>query len=577
MAQEFDFIVVGGGTAGCLLASRLANTASKPSVALLEGGGDISKPEYRRTAERFSTMAQPGLDYGYASTPQEHARNREVPQARGKGLGGSSATNFQVWSLGARAEFDAWAADAGDDAWGFESVIERVKKLENLHLDNLSKEWAEYVKPDPKYHGFSGPIDVSIGHVERETKSFIDAGVDLGHKRNLDPNDGDPIGFSLNSATSLNGVRVTGASAFLEKKVPASLTVLTESRVIKIIFEKDRAVGVLKEDGSQVRAKNEVILSAGALDSPRLLLLSGVGPRTDLKALGIDVVKDLNGVGKSFTDHPMIVTCFQMKSGFTDRMELSDPTKYQEAAKQLAESGNGPLLGQFSSVPHAFLKNDRAYKSPEFEKLPADVKDYLLKDGVPGYELVIGPLIPPDHVFEKSSDGFFSVFVANMNSVSRGTIKLASADPKDAPLIDPKYLSNPYDLVNLREGLREGLNLLQTSAMKDHFVRPIFAPKSGSDKDIDEFIEENVAGLWHPSCSVKMGKSERDGSCVNADLRVHGLNGLRVADLSVTSILPSGREFAFGTKTLLTSRAIILAAEKITRDYGLNIKRREKL
>ncbi|UQC81153.1 GMC oxidoreductase [Colletotrichum lupini] len=582
MTQEFDFIVVGGGTAGCLLASRLANTASKPSVALLEGGGDISKPEYRRTAERFSTIAQPGLDYGYASTPQEHAKNREVPQARGKGLGGSSATNFQVWSLGARAEFDAWAAAAGDDAWGFESVIERVRKLENLHLDDLSKEWAEYVKPDPKYHGFSGPIDVSIGHVERETKSFIDAGVDLGHKRNLDPNDGDPIGFSLNSTTSLNGVRVTGASAFLEKIVPANLTVLTESRVVKIIFQKDRAVGVLKEDGSQVRAKNEVILSAGALDSPRLLLLSGIRPQADLGALGIPVVKNLNGVGKSFTDHPMIVTCFQMKSGFTDRVGLSDPSKYEEAVKQLAESGNGPLLGHFSSVPHAFLKNDRAYESPEFKKLPADVKGYLLEEGVPSYELVIGPLIPPDHVFEKSSDGFFSVFVANMNSVSRGTIKLASADPADPPLIDPKYLSNPFDLVNLREALREGLNLLKTSTMKDHFVRPIFAPKSESDKDIDDFIQENVAGLWHPSCSVKMGKSERDGSCVNGDLRVHGLNGLRVADLSVTTILPSGRKFA--TSSPFTSHPQIvayvigqLAAEKIARDYGLDTKRKEKI
>lgn len=118
-----------GGTAGCLLAARLAATPSRPSVALLEGGGDINKPEYRRTAERYFTVAQPGLDYGYVSTPQEHARGREVPQARGKGLGGSSAVNFQVWSLGARAEFDAWAEAAGDEVWGFESVVERVKQV----------------------------------------------------------------------------------------------------------------------------------------------------------------------------------------------------------------------------------------------------------------------------------------------------------------------------------------------------------------------------------------------------------------------------------------------------------------
>ncbi|GKT43465.1 dehydrogenase patE [Colletotrichum spaethianum] len=197
MPQEFDFVIVGG----CLLASRLANTNSKTSVVLLEGGSDINMPEYRRMAERSSTIAQPGLDYGYVSTPQEHARNREVPQARGKGLGGSSATNFQVWSLGPKEEFDEWAAVVGDDSWGFESVIERVKKvrlskillisgsslsvadiwqLENLHLDGLSADWEDYVKPDPKNHGVSGPVDVLIGHVEKETKFFIDAGFDMG-------------------------------------------------------------------------------------------------------------------------------------------------------------------------------------------------------------------------------------------------------------------------------------------------------------------------------------------------------------------------------------------------------------
>ncbi|KAK2059141.1 GMC oxidoreductase [Colletotrichum caudatum] len=563
MTLEFDFVIVGGGTAGCLLASRLANTDARPKVVLLEGGSDINKTEYRRTAERFSTIGRPGLDYGYVSTPQKHARNREVPQARGKGLGGSSATNFQVWSLGAREEFDRWAALAGDDSWAFESVLERVKKLENLHLNDLSTDWEEYIKPDPKNHGFSGPIDVSIGHVEKETKSFINAGSELGHKRNLDPNDGDPIGFSLNPTTSLNGMRTTGASAFLAKDLPDNLTVLTESRVVKIVLQGDRAVGVLKEDGSMITAKKEVILSAGALDSPRLMLLSGIGPRSDLEALGINVVKDLDGVGKSFTDHPMIVTCFQMKPGFTDRMGLVDPAKYQEAIRQLAESGNGPLLGHFSSVPHAFLKNDRAYKSPEFQQLPDGVQNFLLQPGVPGYELVIGPLIPPTHVFEKPDDGFFSVFVANMNSVSRGQIKLSSSDPNDAPLIDPGYLSNPYDLVNLREALREGLNLMKTPRMKDHFVRPIFAPKSDSDGDIVEFIEENVAGLWHPSCSVKMGRGEGDGSCVNGDLKVHGLKGLRVADLSVTSILPSGHPqivaYVIGQ----------IAAEKIRDEHGL--------
>ncbi|TEA11060.1 alcohol dehydrogenase [Colletotrichum sidae] len=398
MAQEFDFVIVGGGTAGCLVASRLANAPSEPSIALLEGGSDINKPEYRRTADRFTTVGQPGLSYDYVSTPQEHACNRQIPQIRGRGLGGSSAVNFQVWSLGAREEFDAWAEIAGDETWGFDSVIARIKKLENLHLDELTPEWTEYVQPDSKYHGFSGPIDVSIGPVERETKSFIDAGVDLGHNRNLDPNNGNPIGFSLNPTSSFKGLRTTSASAFLGTTTPANLTVFTNSRVVKIIFSGDSAIGVLTSDGSQINAKKEVILSAGALDTPRLLLLSGVGPKSDLEALGIKVVKDLDGVGKGLADHPMI-----------------------------------------------------------------------------------GPVIPRDHVFDDTESGFFTLFATNMNSQSRGFVKLASADPDDPPLIDPKYLGHPFDVVTLKEALREALKLMQTPTMKDHFVKPILAPKSDSD------------------------------------------------------------------------------------------------
>ncbi|TDZ21805.1 alcohol dehydrogenase [Colletotrichum orbiculare MAFF 240422] len=543
MAQEFDFVIVGGGTAGCLLASRLANAPSEPSIALLEGGSDINKPEYRRTADRFTTVGQPGLSYDYVSTPQAHACNRQIPQIRGRGLGGSSAVNFQVWSLGAREEFDAWAEIAGDETWGFDSVIARIKKLENLHLDELTPEWTEYVQPDSKYHGFSGPIEVSIGPVERETKSFIDAGVDLGHNRNLDPNNGNPIGFSLNPTSSFKGLRTTSASAFLGTTAPANLTVFTNSRVVKIIFSGDSAIGVLTSDGSQINAKKEVILSAGALDTPRLLLLSGVGPKSDLGALGIKVVKDLDGVGKGLADHPMVVTCFQMKPGFTARRSLEDAAKYQEAFKQFLETASGPFLSHFSSLPHAFLKSQRAYDSPEFQLLSQKARSFLLQPSVPSFELVIGPVIPRDHVFDDAESGFFTLFVTNMNSQSRGFVKLASANADDPPLIDPKYLGHPFDL--------------------DHFVKPILAPKSDSDHDLLEFIQGNVAGLWHPSCSVRMGKSETDGSCVGGDLKVHGIKGLRVADVSVTSILPSGHPqivaYVIGQ----------VAADKIMGEYGL--------
>lgn len=557
MSQEFDFIVVGGGTAGCLLASRLSHAHSKPTVCLLEGGPALNKPENSPS----TAFQHTGVDYGYMSTPQRGCNGRTVPQNRGKGLGGSSSVNFQVWSLGGKSEFDAWANKVGDEGWRFEEVITRVKKLENLHRETLKEEWEEYIKPDPKFHGYDGPIDVSFGPVEAETKAFFDAGSELGYKRNLDPNNGNPVGISLAPTTSYKGVRTTSASAFIERNAPDNLSIIPNSRVVKVLFDGKRAVGVEKQDGTKLLAKKEVILSAGAFDSPRLLLLSGVGPKADLEAHGIDIVKDLDGVGKGLLDHPTVVTCYHMGPNHTKRPKMLD--NYEQALNELNKYEAGPLLENYSSSPHAFLKNETAYNSREFEKLRKEAQDLLLKHDVPGYEIVVGPLMPPTHNFDDPDAGFCTLFIANMNSQSRGDVKLASSDPKEPPLINPNYLVNPFDMVNLREATKVAMNLMKTPTMTSQCIKPILAPQSASDEDVMDFIKNTVSGQWHPSCTLQMGRSEADGSCVDADLKVHGLEGLRVADLSVPPSLPSGHPqivaYVIGQ----------IASEKIAKEHGL--------
>ncbi|OAA59655.1 GMC oxidoreductase [Niveomyces insectorum RCEF 264] len=560
MAREFDFVVVGGGTAGCLLASRLAYNPSRPSVALVEGGPAIDKPAYRNTCERFTTFNDfLELDYGYKTAPQKESLGRRVLQRRGKGLGGSSAVNFQVWSLGARPEFDTWAERVGDKSWAFDNVLQKVKEIETLHVDKIDAKWAEYIRPNPKFHGTSGPVDVSIGPVEPETKFLFGAAEDLGHKRNLDPNGGDIIGFSLAPSTSLNGVRVTSASAFLEKTpVPDNLTLITDAFSVKILVEGGRAVGVVQSDGTQVLAKKEVIISAGAIDSPRLLLLSGIGPREDLEGLGIPVVNELPGVGKSFADHPGTVMSFKMKPGYTKRREML--LKYAEGKAKASQDLKEEL---YATVPHGFYKSEASYQSPEFQLLPKETQEYLTKPGVPNYEIVGAPALVPDEAYGDSSSGFCSLFAANMNSVSRGTIKLASSDPQDHPIIDPAYLGHPYDVVTLVHAVREAMHMMQTPTMKEFYAGLLVGPASDSDDDIRDYLRRTVAALNHPSSSVKMGRSKDDGSCVDSDLKVHGLKGLRVADLSVTPLLPSGHP------QIVAYLIGQIAADKIAKEYSL--------
>ncbi|KAK3661155.1 hypothetical protein LTR56_000278 [Elasticomyces elasticus] len=435
----------------------------------------------------------------------------------------------------AKDEFDHWATIVGDSRWSFDAVIEHIKKFENLHVEDLPNGGTEYAKPDPRYHGYDGEIDLAIGPVlESEVK----------HKAPLNPdvNSGNPIGFGVSPHSSWRGMRTTSASAFLQPdRVPPNLTVLVDSRITRLHFDGDRVTGVEIESGERFSCSKDVILAGGAIDTPRLLLLSGIGPAKDMEKLNITVTKDVPGVGGSLTDHPTAFMTFEMREGFSDRHAFSgNPEAMEAAVKQFATDGTGPLTVHYGTCPVAFGKIDEVSESSTFASLAEPVQKLLLQPTVPHYEFAMcGPLLPPG-LLASDAEGSFTFFVALQNSQARGSIKLLSSDPKEPPLIDPGYLTNEHDTFVLTKATQAALKFMETPTMQKYRKRDVWAPASSSYDDVKTFLKANVAGLWHPSCSMPMGHQDDARSAVGTDLLVHGFKNLRVADLSVTPFLPSG-------------------------------------
>ncbi|EHK45629.1 hypothetical protein TRIATDRAFT_40254 [Trichoderma atroviride IMI 206040] len=531
MAETFDFIVVGGGTAGCLIAEKLASTATKPSVALFEAGDKQDSDSLRQTYHRFAlAVTHPELNYGSKSTPQAHYGGRQIDMIRGKGLGGSSQINFQVWSLGARGEFDAWAERTKAQEWGFESILNSIKKIENATV-KIPTGWEKFSQQSADCHGFSGPIEVSIGPlIEPEAKHILETAAELGYPINLDQNDGNPIGFGLSLNSNKKGFRTTSDSAFLNKSLP-NLQIYRDSFVTKIIFDRKRAIGV-QCNGSEYFASKEVILTAGSIGSPHVLLHSGIGPFYELQSLGIDVVQDLPGVGKGFSDHPCIPVVYHMGHGFSERVSFSsDEVKISAAEHELKSSKTGPLTQYMSSAVTAFLQLPGIVDLEGFNQLPSESRELLLNKTTPHFELAMpGPLIPPTYVFEDKQDGYLTMFITLMNPQSKGSVSIASADPNIPPVIDPNYLASPFDRAALMEATKETLRILDAPYLKQYIKHPILAPSSSNDEDIEASII--------PPCTVKMGTPDDSMSCVDSHLKVFGLQNLRVADISVTPLLP---------------------------------------
>ncbi|KAL2161832.1 hypothetical protein VTH06DRAFT_7616 [Thermothelomyces fergusii] len=563
MASEYDFVVVGSGPAGCALAYGLVHSAKKPKVLLLEAGGKNSDPNLRVDGQRWLTFTNKDLNWGYKTAPQAHCGGRELDYSRGLGLGGSSAINFGVFTVGARDDYDEWARIVGDDAFRWEHAQARLKRLENFQSSPPAGVGSKYAAPKPSDHGSAGPLRVGYAaECEADVVPLLDAFEQAGYPLNPDHNSGNPIGMSLLISSAHQGRRSTAQDLLVP--CPENLTIVTEAPVQRVLLDGKRAVGV-EANGKRYLASKEVILAAGALDTPRILMHSGIGPRDQLEKYGIPVVHPCAAIGQGLRDHAFVPLVFTRKEGSTDRASFyGDQAAMDAALEQWKRDGTGPWTKFATEMGIGFFKSDAIAASAEFRALPAEEQRYLSAETVPHYEVFthfpIHWFLPG---FRAEDLNYSCLLVFLYNAQARGSVTLQSADP-GAPLrFDPNFLAHPFDRRCAVEALREVLRFARSDAYARDTVATLAAPKSDSDEDLLAYWEQTIGSSWHMTGTVKMGRPGDPDAAVDSSFRLVGVDGLRVADMSVVPVLASCHVQAVAYITGAT------CAEKLVKEYGL--------
>jgi choline dehydrogenase len=490
VSDEFDYVIVGAGSAGCVLAARLSEDPDV-SVALLEAGGEDTAPEIRIPAI-FPIMFKTELDWDLFGDPEPGMDNRRLYLPRGRMLGGCSSINAMIYVRGNRLDYDAWAA-AGCDGWSYDDVLPYFRRSE----DNERGEGA--------YHGVGGPMTVSDSRsMQPLVDAMIEAGRQAGHELNPDFNGARQEGVGRFQLTQRDGKRLSTADAFLHpvRRRP-NLTVLTRAYALRILFEGRRAIGVevsRNDQTRQVRAAREVIVSAGAYYSPQLLMLSGIGPEDQLAPMGIEIREALP-VGSNLQDH-----CMANLNYTTDETSLFDAVTPENFAL-LESQGRGPLT---SNIPEGagFFRARSGVDAPdvEFHFAPGMLYDGgLTAPEAGGY--AFGPVV--------------------IKPTSRGRVMLRSPMPLAKPRVLCNFLTTDEDRASMLAGLRLALEMAEQPALKAVEKAPFRVPDSDSDDDLMAFARREGMTVFHPTSTCAMG------AVVDSDLRVYGIDGLRVADASV--------------------------------------------
>ncbi len=502
-----DHIVIGAGSAGCVVAARLAESGSK--VLLLEAGGEDDWINIRIPAMMDTIMDSP-YDWGYRTVPQAGLYGRRIALNRGKVLGGTSCMNYMVYMRGNRGDYDHWR-QLGNEGWAYEDVLPYFKKSETN----------ERIRD--KFHGSTGPLAVSDQKSRSPlTQLYFEACAAAGMTRNDDVNGATQEGYGWFQATIGKTGRCSTAVAFLHpNRGRKNLEVVTHAQATRFLIEKDRVTGVeyLRHGKLETaHAGGEIVLSGGAINSPQLLLLSGIGPADELKAAGIAAVHDLPGVGKNLHDHMYAICRFSIDKPIG--VSALSEKEFAAAQEQYLREATGPLATNFDEAG-AFLRTDPASEWP-------DVQWHF----EPTYNVSFFDGAPPER-------NGYSLFANVCRPESRGTLKLFSADPLAKPLIDPNYFAAPRDLELTKRGLRKALEICRSSAFKSVGGRQAYpSPDDDSDEALERYIRRTSNTVWHPVGSCKMGHDKM--AVVDDKLRVRGLTGLRVADASIMPSIVSG-------------------------------------
>ncbi len=519
--STFDYIIIGAGSAGCVLANRLSADASK-RVLLLEAGGRDLNPWIHIPVGYFKTMHNPGTDWCFKTEPDPGLNGRSIAWPRGKVLGGSSSINGLLYVRGSSDDYDHWR-QLGNAGWSYEDVLPYFKRAENQE------------RGGDEYHGTGGPLDVSDTRMRRDLcDRFIDAAVELGIPRNDDINGEQFEGAGYFQLTTRNGRRCSTAVAYLNPaKSRDNLETVVRAHVERIVFEGKRAVGVEYSDRGgrhTARAAGEVLLSAGAIGSPQILQLSGVGPAALLAEHGLGVLHDLPGVGENLQDHLQVRAVYKSTVP-TLNNEVNNPLRKLRIGLEYMLFRDGPMTMAASQV--VIFARSR----PELD--------------IPDIQFHIQPLSADEPGKGLHRYAAFTSSVCQLRPESRGRIAIKSADARVAPAIVPNYLSSERDCRTVIDGMKLSRRLAQTQALAPCVERELLPGDDVvSDEDLLAHARAVAQTIYHPVSTCKMGSDPM--SVVDERLRVHGVDGLRVVDASIMPALVSGN----------TNAPTIMIAEK---------------
>jgi choline dehydrogenase len=507
--MKYDYIIIGGGSAGCVLANRLTENG-RYKVALFEAGKPSDIWKVKMPLAILYTMHDPKYNWKYYSEPEPHLHNRKLFCPRGKMIGGCSAHNGMVYVRGNSNDYERWTSYGLKD-WSYEKVLPYFKKIET---------WSE---GGNEYRGGDGLLPVNQSKNKNPLfKAFIDSAAEAGYEKNFDMNGKHQEGFGMYDVTINKGERASISKYYLNPaKNRKNLTIFTDSFVEKIIFDGKKAIGIkvkIKDKIEKIFVNKEIILSGGSINSPQLLLLSGVGPAEHLKEKGIEVIHNLGGVGKNLQDH--LETYIQQECKTSDTLySYVNKLNMLKIGIQWFLNKSGPCSTSFLEAG-GFAKSspERKYPNIQFHFFPAFVIDHgLVEPDRHGYQLHASPNHPK----------------------SRGSVTLSTSNPYDYPKILFNYLEHEDDLKQTIESIKIARRILGQNSMK-----PFAGKETGPGSDIQthelyaEYIRSKAETAYHPSCTLKMGID--DMAVVDQKLKVHGIENLRVVDASVMPEITSG-------------------------------------
>lgn len=528
----YDYIVIGAGAAGCAVANRLSEDPDV-TVALLEAGPRDSSPLIHMPAG-FTKLVGEKVNWQFSTVPQKNVNDREMHYPQGRTLGGSTSINAMIYIRGHRLDYDEWR-DLGNEGWGYAGVLPYFKKSENNE---------RFVN---EYHGQGGPVNVA-DQVQQNplTRAFVRSAQEAGIPYTPDHNGAQQEGVSYYQVTQRNVRRESAATAYLHAyKDRKNLTVITHAWTSKVLVENGKAVGVeyleSRKGKKTLHANAEVVLSAGAVNSPKLMLLSGIGPADELRSLGIEVIHDLPGVGKNFQDHMDVYIAAEC----SQPISYNGEDRWDKAIRhgiQYVLYKTGPVTACVAEAG-CFVKSSEEVRSPDIQIhcLPAYVVDHGRKR-IKGHGITIN--------------------TCNLRPKSIGSVTLRSTNPLDPPAIDPNFLDDPYDWKISIEGFKWGRKILAAPSFQPFIKRELMPGENHQSEDqIKDYIRKWSKTDYHPVGSCKMGSD--DMAVVDTQLRVHGLENLRVIDASVMPTLISGNTQAPSIMVGEKGAAMIKAGEVV--------------